>query len=82
MKNKLDGGTSSWDIGVSLSRWMTLKLGTSKLVDKGVTEGIGEISAIDFSALVRLGVTVVVTGDEEREALSSFMKASREANNS
>ena len=53
---------------MSSSRWTTSKLGTSKLVDIEVTEGIGEIIAVDFSELVRLVVTVVVTGDEGGEA--------------
>jgi hypothetical protein len=68
LKKNLDGGISSGKIGVSSSRWMTLELGTSKLVDKGVTEGIGEISAVGFSGLVTLGVTMVVTGDEGGKA--------------
>jgi len=51
------------------------------MVHIGVTEGIGEIIAVEFYALVRLGVTMVVYGDEGGEPRSSFMKNLREANN-
>ena len=68
LKKKLDGGISSGKMGVSSSRWMNSELGTSKLVDKGVTKGTGEISVVEFSGLVTLGVTVVVVGDERGKA--------------
>jgi hypothetical protein len=81
LKNKYDESISSGSTGVRSSIFITLKQGKSKLVARGVKDGMVEVSASNSPGFVKSFTGVSVFENNRGKLCICFIKSSNNANN-